>query len=988
MQLKHLLSMSLCVVFTLLFSHSWAQTKTITGKVTDRQDGTPLIGVSVKVKNGPGGSSTGADGSFRLNVPAGATTLVISYIGYITQEVDVTNATNLDVSLESDRTTLNEVVVVGYGTQKKNDVTGGVVSLGPKDFNKGVINSPEQLLQGRTAGVQVTPASGDPGAGINIRIRGTTSVRSGNNPLFVIDGVPLDGGNISDGANNYGAGTLSARNPLNFMNPDDIANITVLKDASAAAIYGSRGANGVVLITTKKGVAGSQSLNFSSSVSVANTLKRYDIMNGPQFLLQAKAAGADPVILDKKSNVDWQDQIFRSGVTQNYSLGFGGGNENTLYRFSGSYSDQNGIVKNSGLKRFTGRVNASHELFNDKVKIEMQLTSSRIDDQYAPVGDDAGYEGNLLGAALQANPTIPIFNTAAKGGFTQSSDFRNPAAMLAFINDGDRINKVLGNMGITWKIFNNLQYKLNVGVDNSNSTRKTGISRLLNFNDILDKGRAVISNRELYSSLIENTLNYNQIINTDHSIDALAGISYQKFNNAGFFTTARFFLTDDIPYVDNIDGVNNDGTNKAFSAGSERGGSELQSYFGRVNYAYKNKYLLTGTLRVDGSSKFGTNNKYGYFPSFAAAWRLSQEDFIPQNVFNDLKLRIGYGITGNQEFPGGITRAVFQVNSSGSLTQRNNPNPNIKWEETTQFGAGLDFEMVNSRLFGTVDYFNKTTANLLLQVYYAQPAPVDYKFINLPGEVKNKGVEASLTYRALANTDLTWEISGNATYLNNKVEKFGNTIIPTGNINGQGLSGAYVQRISNGLPLGAFYLPEFAGYDKDGLAIYPNDAAFKYAGSALPKYSFGLNNSFGYKNLNLSLFLNGATGFYIYNNTANALFTKGSLKNGRNVTTAAATSPESALNAPEVSTRFLEKGDFLRLSNATLSYRFNMLNNKYVKGMNLSLTGQNLFLITNYSGIDPEVNTNKARNGVPSLGIDYTSYPTARIFSLGASFDF
>ncbi|HEY0898758.1 MAG TPA: SusC/RagA family TonB-linked outer membrane protein [Sphingobacteriaceae bacterium] len=980
--------MSLFVALFLLFDPSWAQTKTVSGKVTDKQDGSPLIGVSVKVKNSGTGTSTGVDGSFSIAVPEGSPSLVFTYIGYNTLEVAVAGRGTVNVALETNQTALNEVVVVGYGSQKKSDVTGGVVSLGPKDFNKGIINSPEQLLQGRTAGVQITPASGDPGAGINIRIRGTTSIRSGNNPLFVIDGVPLDGGNISDGAADYGAGSLASRNPLNFMNPDDIANITVLKDASAAAIYGSRGANGVVLITTKKGSAGTQNLSFSSSLSVANTLKTYDIMDAGQYLQQASNAGADVAVLDKKSNVNWQDEIFRPGITQNYSLGFGGGNDNTLYRFSGSYSDQDGIIENSGLKRFTGRMNTSHELFNDKVKLELQLTASQIDNQYAPLGDNAGFQGNLLGAALQANPTIPIYDASVKGGFTQSSDFRNPAAMLAFINDNDRVNKILGNLGVNWFIAKGLQYKLNIGIDNSNATRKTGISRLLHFDGIKDNGRAVLQNREVYSSLIENTLNYNTTFATDHTLDLLGGLSYQKFNGGGFYTQAQYFLTDEVPYVDNFDGVNNDGSNKAFSAGSYRSGSELQSYFGRANYSFRNKYLLTATLRVDGSSKFGTNQKYGYFPSFAAAWRLSEESFIPKNIFTDLKLRVGYGITGNQEFPGGISRAVFETNSSGSLTQRNNPNPDIRWEETAQFGVGIDFDIFNGRLGGNIDYFDKTTTNLLTQVYYAQPAPVDYKWINLPGNIKNTGMEIALTYRALTNSALKWDISGNMTYLNNEVTNFGNTIIPTGDIHGQGLSGAYVQRISDGLPLGAFYLPTFAGYDASGLAIYPNDGAFSYAGSALPKYSFGLNNSFNYKNLSFNVFLNGSTGFYIYNNTANALFTKGSLKNGRNVVATEASSAESALNAPEVSTRFLEKGDFLRVSNMSLAYRFPMTNNKYFKGMSLSLTGQNLALFTNYTGVDPEVNTNKARNGVPSLGIDYTSYPTARIFSLGASFDF
>ncbi|HUH32341.1 MAG TPA: TonB-dependent receptor, partial [Daejeonella sp.] len=585
-------------------------------------------------------------------------------------------------------------------------------------------------------------------------------------------------------------------------------------------------------------------------------------------------------------------------------------------------------------------------------------------------------------------PTIPIRDPKNPSGFTQSSDFRNPAAIIAFVKEGSITNKILGNIGLNWSIINGLQYKFNGGFDNSNSTRKTGISRLLDFDGIKDRGRAANNNRELSSYLLEHTLNYNTSIGDIHTFDALAGFSYQKFSNKGFYLDARNFLTDEIPYSDNLDGVNNDGANKAFTAGSDRSGSDLQSYFGRVNYSLMSKYLLTATLRADGSSKFGANNKYGYFPSLAAAWRISEESFMPENMFSELKLRAGWGITGNQEFPSGITRAAFQLNSSGSITQRNNPNPDISWEETDQLAVGLDFGILNSRLSGSIDYFNKTTKDLLIQVSYAQPAAVDYKWINLPGQVKNKGFEFTLNYNAIQNDNFSWDVSGNASFLNNKVTNFGSSIFPTGDIHGQGLSGAYSQRIADGLPLGAFYLPVFEGYDAAGLAIYPNDAAFQYVGSALPKNTFGLSNAFSYKNLSLNVFLNAVTGFYVYNNTANALFTKGSLKNGRNVSLDAANSPETALNAPEVSTRFLEKGDFLRLSNATLSYRFNMANNKYIKGMSMNVTGQNLFLITNYTGVDPEVNTDKNRNGVPSLGIDYTSYPSARIFTFGASFDF
>ena len=932
------------------------------------------------------GTSTGADGTFRLAVPEATTTLVFSYLGYDSQDVNITGRTTVNVSLAGSNTSLSEVVVVGYGTQRVKDATGSVASIGTKDFNKGVIASPEQLLQGRLAGVQVTPSSGEPGAGINIRIRGSSSVRSGSNPLFVVDGVPLDGSNVSDGGGDNGAGSSSARNPLTFLNPEDIENISVLKDASSAAIYGSRGANGVVLITTKKGKSGQQTLNFTSSVSLANSLRTYDLLSPTEFIAKSVELGKTAASVNFGANTNWQDQIFRTGLTQNYSLGFGGGNENTLYRFSVSNSNQEGIVRNSGLKRTTGRMNASHELLDKKVKIELQLTASQLNDTYAPVGENAGFEGNLIGAALAANPTRPIFRSGDT--LTQSSDFRNPVAMLNYINDKGKTNKVLGNVSVGWKITDGLLFKVNAGVDNSSSNRNSTFNSLLMFNGIENSGRAVLANRNLSSRLIENTLTYNKVFNSIHSLEALAGTSYQKFESDGFNTTADGFLNNLITYEDNIGNVDNSGTKKAFNSGSYRSGSELQSYFGRANYSLMDKYLLTATLRVDGSSKFGPNNKYGYFPSVAGAWRLSEESFISKEVFQNLKLRAGWGINGNQEFPGGITNATYNYSTTGAISKINNQNPDIRWEKSNQYSIGLDFEVLDSRLSGSFDFYNKSTTDLIFLQSIAQPAPALFIWKNLPAKVINTGLEASINYSVFRNEGFTWDIGINAASLTNRVQDLELNAIRTGSINGQGLSGAFAQRIVSDRPLFSFFMKEFTGYAADGSAQFANDGAEDFRGSALPKFTFGLNNSVSFKNLSVSAFLNGATGFYIYNNTATALFSKGSLNSGRNISVDAANTAEGKSNSASVSTQYLEKGDFLRLSNLNLAYSFKLPNAKHVKSLTVNLTGQNLFLITNYSGLDPEVNTNKAIDGIPSLGIDYTSYPSARVFSLGASVNF
>lgn len=975
---------------------AWAQGRTVTGTVSDAT-GSTLPGVSVQVKGTQRGTTTDVSGKYTLaNVPDNGT-LIFSFIGYTTQEIAVGNQATIDVKLADDTKALQEVVVVGYGTQKVKDATGSVASLGPKDFNKGVIASPEQLLQGRVSGVQITPASGEPGAGINVSIRGAVSLRAGNNPLFVVDGVPLDGGDAGT-STDFGGGTSPARNPLSFLNPSDIENISVLKDASAAAIYGARGANGVVLITTRKGRVGQSDLSFSASSSVASAYKRYDLLTAPQFLAGVQAAGGDLSVVDQKANTNWQDEILRTSVTQNYNLGFGGGNENTRYRFSFGYQDQPGIIKKAGQKRITGRVNASHDLFDHKVTLAVNATTSNVQDVYVLNTTNAGAQGNLIGAAIQANPTYPVRN--ADGTFYQpGGDFRNPAALLDYIRDRGVTNRTLANASITWQILDGLQAKANFAIDNSTAVRRTEVDSRLGGNfsigisnnqvNILGAGAAIINNQYRTSKLVEYTLNYNKKIGNS-TLDALAGFSYQNFNNQQNTSLAAYFgyNLDLISYTDNLGGANGL-TYKAFGATSDHSKNDLQSYFGRVNYNIQDKYLLTATLRADGSSRFGINNKYGFFPSLAGAWRLSQESFVPKSIFDDLKLRANYGITGNQDFAGGVSKIIFIRNSDGSTTQDNNPNPDIKWEQNTTYGAGLDFTVMKGKLSGSIDYFNKTTTNLLFQVFYAQPAPVNYRWVNLPGSVINKGVEVVLNYQAVQKQNFSWDVSANATILKPIVKGIG-TIVPTGPINGQGLSGAYAQTVRDGYAPFSFYIPTFTGFDSNGYSTYAGGEAAPSSiqGDPFPRLRIGLTNNFTFGKFNASLFFNSQFGGYVYNNTANALFLKGILKNGRNVTKDVASSSENPLNSGAVSTRFLEKSDFVRLANASIGYTFTLPQGGFAKTLNLSLTGQNLLLITKYTGLDPEVNSIKTLNNIPSLAIDYTPFPVPRTVTLGLNVGF
>ncbi len=985
----------------------FAQGTTISGKVTDGT-GAGLPGVTVQIKGTTKGTTTDGNGTYQLaNVPGGST-LVFSSIGYTTQEVAAGSRASIDASLVEDNKTLNEVVVVGYGTQKVKDATGSVSTLSTKDFNKGVIASPEQLLQGRVAGVQITPSSGEPGAGINVQIRGATSLRAGNNPLYVVDGVPLDGGDFSSGGVDVGAGgTSTPRNPLAFLNPNDIENISVLKDASAAAIYGARGANGVILITTRKGKVGQSQLNLSVSTAIASPLKRYNLLNATDFIAGVTRAGgnASDAAVNAGGSTDWQDVLFRTSVAQIYNASFGGGTETTRYNFSLGYQDQQGTIRNTGQKRVTGRINASHDLFNHKVTLAVNATTANIQDQYTLNNNNAGYNGNIIGAAISANPTYPVRN--ADGTYYQlaGGGFRNPAAILEYYKDNGITNRSLANASATWQVLPSLSLKANFGVDNSAQTRSTSIDSRLNAqltgtiisglstaNIFADPntglgGYANVNNINRLSKLLEYTANYNGTVGPG-TLEALLGFSYQTFGTRTNYLVAGNFPYNEsqISYLDNIGAANATGAT-SFGAGSSRSQNDLQSYFGRLNYNFLEKYLVTVTVRADGSSRFGVNNKYGVFPSIAGAWRLSQESFIPKNIFNDLKLRANYGITGNQDFAGGASKIIFTQNSNGTLTQNNNPNPDLKWEQNATAGVGVDFSILKGRLGGSIDYYHREATNTLFQVFYAQPAPVQYKFVNLPGAIVSTGVELSLNFQAVQTQKFTWEIQGNFTTLKNEVKNIGTTVT-VGAIDGQGLSGAYAQLVTNGYPPFAFFTPTFTGYDANGYSTYADGGASAYQGSPFPKARLGLTNNFTYGRLNASLFFDGQVGGYIYNNTANALFLKGSLKNGRNVDYAAANSAENGLNPGSVSSRFLEKSDFLRLTNLNIGYTFNLPQGSFAKSLNVSLTGQNLFILTPYSGLNPNVNTVKVLNNVPSLGIDYTPYPTPRTFTLGLNVGF
>ncbi|MFT2009782.1 TonB-dependent receptor [Pontibacter sp. 13R65] len=966
---------------------------TVSGTVRDEKG--PLPGVTVRVKNSSNGISTDISGNFTIKVNRNET-LIFSMLGFQTQEVVVTNA-NIDITLAVDSRQLEEVVVVGYGTQKRSDVTGAIASVTSENFNRGVVTNPGELLQGKLAGVSIAANSGEPGAAQDIIIRGIGSLRSGTQPLYVVDGFLLD--NSSTGV---------PTNPLNFINPNDIESIDVLKDASATAVYGSRAANGVVVITTKKG-KGKPQISFSASTAVSTMANQINVLDADAFRRQVVAVGG--TLQDFGANTNWQDELTQRGISNNLNLSMSGASsDNFSYFTSVGYQDQEGILKNSRLKRYSGKLNMNQRAFNGRLNIDYNLTASRTENLRPSIT-------STISDMLSLNPTVPAYTDGAPT--LLNTNALNPLARYDLFSDNAINNRILANISPSLEIVKGLVYKMNFGVDYSTTNRNQQYKpfpAVINESDISNGvlDAAVSGNT---NKLVENTLTYNW--NQDvHNVTVLAGHSFQEFLDETRLTTYRGFANN------NVEPKYQDHTSTTVfptSVTSEAIKNELQSFFGRVNYIYANKYMFTGTVRADGSSKFGENNRYGYFPSFALGWNISNEEFMANSVFNNLKLRASWGRTGNQEIPSKITKASYleQRLLTGAGSTSTYPidtdatslegypygiiftrlaNPNLQWEVSTQIDLGIDFAFFNHRLTGTLDYFNKESSNILLEVVPADPVqPTSTYWNNIPNMIiKNNGIELTLNYASADKGDFSYNIGGNITYIQNKVQNSPYAVLATGAAQGSGQSGATINGYINNEPLGAFYMYQFDGIDPEsGQNIFRDtngdgeilDNDRQVVGSAIPKFIYGYNLNFKYKAFNLGLNFNGVAGNKVYNHTTMTLFNKAQLAKSNNTTDFAVQYPNEILsNANIVSTRYLENGSFLRLNNATLAYNMNLagtrLENSFQR-ISLTLTGQNLFVITDYSGFDPEVNTGSASGGIQTFGIDRFTYPRARTFLLG-----
>jgi iron complex outermembrane receptor protein len=982
--------------------HNFQAEIAVTGNVKD-ENGAPLPGVNILEKGTSNGTVSDANGNYRIIVSSSRSILIFSFIGSETQEITVGDRSEISVSLLASIETLSELVVVGYGTQKRVDVTGAIASVKRDDFNKGVFNNAGELLQGKLSGVNITGSSGEPGAAQKIIIRGMGSLRTGTQPLFVVDGFLLDNSN-----------TGLATNPLNYLNPTDIESIDVLKDASAAAIYGSRAGNGVVVITTKKGKSGKAEVNFSISTGVSSVSKKIPVFSADEFRRQVVAEGG--LLEDLGGNTDWQDELTQTGVTTNANLSLSGGADKFSYFASVGLQDQDGVLKNSNLKRYSGKLNMTQKALNDKLNIEYNLTASRTENLRPPIND-------ITSGMLTLNPTIPAFTNGEPTLLPTNA--LNPLKRNDLYSDKATNNRILASVSPSIEIVKGLVYKLNLGVDYSVTNRDEQYKpfpAVANEANIANGALATTIGSNT-NELVENTLTYNWKKDA-HSVVLLAGHSYQNILNEVRTTAYSGFANNGLEpkYQDQTSGTTVQFLTTLTSS-AER--NELQAVFGRLNYGFADRYLVTATLRADGSSKFGDNNKYGYFPSVALGWNIINESFMSNSFFQNLKLRASWGQTGNQEIPSKISREGFIDSRLATGDQSLNTYPldpsatsiigypfgfastrvafpDLQWEVSTQTDIGIDFALLDYRLTGTLDYFNKISSKLILNTTTRDPVlPLPTAWTNIPNmTIQNNGLELSLNYNGNSKGNFSYSIGGNVTYITNTVKDSPATVFTTGAASGSGQTGATINGYVNNQPIGAFYMLEFDGIGDNGLnrfkdtngdgAVLANDR--RVVGNSIPDFIYAFNANFKYRNFDLGFNFNGVAGNEIYNHTTMTLFNKAQLTRSNNTTDFAVQFPnESSSNSNTVSTRYLENGSFLRLNNATLGYNLSSskigLGNAF-RNIRLSVTGQNLFTVTDYSGYDPEVDTGSASNEVQTFGIDRFTYPRARtfLFSLNVTF--
>jgi iron complex outermembrane receptor protein len=950
----------------------------VSGTVTNADDGSPMPGVAVLVKGGTTGGYTDDNGKFSLQVPSGEAVLIFRYFGFTSQEVAVAGRSTVDVALVEEAVTLGETVLIGYGTQKKKDLTGAVVAVTSKDFIQGNVATPEQLINGKVAGVQITPNGGAPGAGSRIRIRGGASLNASNDPLIVIDGVPVDNGSIS-----------GAANPLSLINPNDIESFNILKDASATAIYGSRASNGVIIITTKKGRAGDRlRVNFGSVFSSATKTGTVDVLSAEEFraVVNERGSAAQQALMGQAST-DWQELIYRNAMSQDLNLSLSGSIKNVPLRASVGYLNQNGILLNSNMKRTSASLGLSPRLLDEHLSIDINLKGSLVQNQFADQG--------AIGSAIVFDPTQPVNAENTFGGYFEWLDPatgnpntlapRNPLGLLETRTDESNVLRSIGNLQLDYRFhfLEDLRANLNLGYDVSDASG----SRLVPANVASAFARGGVDasyEQQRINTTLEFFLNYIKELKALSSrVDLMAGYSYQDFIRE----------SSDIDL--NLRTPADTFTNSYFKTQNT-----LISFFGRLNYSLKDRYLLTVTLREDGSSRFAPENRWGLFPSLALAWKVKEESFL-RNVeaVSDFKVRLGYGVTGQQDvlsdypylarYTPSEDNAQYQLGNTFYTTLRpEGYDANIKWEETETWNAGIDLGFASNRITASVDYYFKRTKDLLSVIPVPAGSNLTNQILTNVGNIENQGVELALNVAPIRNDDVSLDIGLNLTYNENTITNL--TRGPSEDFQGVlvgGIAGGVgntIQIHTVGFPVSSFYVYRQI-YDENGKpleGLYEDingdgqitlDDRYRYQ-SPNPQYFLGATAQLQVKDFSFSCVFRSNIGNYVYNNIHSNNGVYRSVTNASNFLSNMSPSvlETGFSNNQYFSDLYIENASFLRMDNAVLGYTFdNLLNGKM--RLQLSAIGQNLFVWTNYSGLDPEIGS----------GIDNNIYPTPRTLSLG-----
>jgi len=963
------------------------QTKRVTGVVKDKS-GETVIGANIMVKGSTIGTITDFDGKFSLDVPNNAT-LVVSYIGYTQQELPVGSQSSLNIVLSEDTQLINEVVVVGYGTQRKGEITSSITSMKADDFNKGPVVNPLQLVEGRVPGLTISRNSTDPNGNVRVQMRGASSLKGNNEPLIIVDGVP---GNMTS---------------LNSIAPEDIESMDVLKDASAAAIYGTRGNNGVIIVTTKRPKSGSTQIDYSGYLAHETVYKRPDILSGDEFAAYGKATNNENV-KDFGGRDDTYDMLLnKNNFSHVHNVTATGGTSDMNYRASLTYRKNEGMAKRNSRESINGALAVNHWAFDKKLLLSFNLSNTFTDTDFmASVNDDNTMDYSLFYEAIRRNPTIPIYN--ADGSFYENySGYEdwNPIARLMQRDRKKQYKNMLGNFKATFEIIEGLKTSAFIALEKNSEDRDEYYSRD-EYSQIKDGsyGMAEKEFQKWSNRTLEWTAEYRKTFNAVHNVTGLIGYSYQDFEWEKARMKNWSFLTDAF-------GSNNMEAGSYLKEGlaemeSDKNKKTLIAFFARANYNYAEKYIFSATARREGSSMFGDNNKWAWFPAVSAGWMISKEGFMENvGVIDMLKLRAGFGVTGslpNDPYMSMIKYGTGAGNwnaiSGEWLTATygpgNNPNPDLKWEKNQSINIGFDFGLLNDRIWGSIDWYQRKTSDLIGEYTAQKPSAIHDKIITNVGTMKNTGFELALGGKIVNTKDFSYTANLTFSYEKNKLTSLSNELynltyedrysLPSpGNI-------GYAQRLQAGQPVGSFFGFICDGIDADGKWILRDldgveglsDADKTFIGNGLPKMKAGLQNNFTYKNFDFSFFIRGMFDYDILNEGKIYFGTTTNIdQSGTNVYKYAL--DQKLTENPRFSTYYLEKGDFIKIDNVTLGYTFNF-NNKYVRNLRLYGNISNLVTISGYDGLTPDINVTGLEAGIDKRGV----YPVTRTFTFGVNFGF